>query len=158
MGTQLLSFVSHHWSLWLAFFAVLVLMLLNEWMTQKKGPKNISANAAVHAMNHDQAIVLDLRDIEAFRQSHIVNAKNIPYAHTDKIDQLEKYKTKPLILICARGLQSSSLAVKLRQQGFTNVRVLTGGITAWKTASLPLIKEKKETKKALKKNHNKQDK
>jgi rhodanese-related sulfurtransferase len=158
MGNQLLTFVSHHWSLWLAFFAVLALVLLNERILQKQGPKNLSANAAVNAINHDKAIVLDMRDVEAFRQSHIVNAKNIPNANIDQTDKLEKYKTKPFILICTRGLQSSSLAVKLRKQGFTDVMVLTGGITAWKAASLPLVKGKKETKKALKKQTQKQDK
>jgi rhodanese-related sulfurtransferase len=158
MGNQLLTFVAHHWSLWLAFFAVLALMLLNERILQKQGPKNLSANAAVNAINHDKAVMIDMRDIETFRQSHIVNAKNIPNANMDQIDKLEKYKTKPFILICARGLQSSALAVKLRKQGFTEVMVLTGGITAWKAANLPLVKGKKETKKALKNKLKKQDK
>jgi rhodanese-related sulfurtransferase len=154
MEKQLFTFISSHWSLWLAFFGVLALMLLNERITQKQGPKNLSPNAAVEAINREKAVVIDMRDTEAFRQSHIVQAKNIPSA---TIEKLEKYKTKPFILICTRGLQSSPLAVKLRKQGFTEVMVLTGGITAWKAASLPLVKGKKETKKETKKalKHNK---
>ncbi|MDF1646434.1 MAG: rhodanese-like domain-containing protein [Legionellaceae bacterium] len=147
MEKQLFAFVTHHWSLCLAFFGVLVLMLINERFMQKQGPKNLSPSHAVDAMNHDRAAVIDMRDIESFRQSHIVDAKNMPNA---SIEKLEKYKTKPFILICARGLQSSALAVKLRKQGFNQVMVLTGGITAWKAASLPLVKGKKENKKALK--------
>ncbi|MDF1677829.1 MAG: rhodanese-like domain-containing protein [Legionellaceae bacterium] len=148
MEKQLFTFIYNHWPLWLAFVGVLILMIINERITQKKGPKNLSPNAAVDAINHEKAVIIDMRDRESFRQSHIVDAKNIPNATAE---QLEKYKTKPFILICARGLQSSALAVKLRKQGFTEVMVLTGGITAWKAASLPLIKGKKEAKKASKK-------
>ena len=148
MEKQLLSFIINHWSLWLAFFGVLALMFANEYITQKQGPKNLSAGAAVDAINRDKAVVIDMRDTEAFRQSHIVDAKNIPNA---PIQKLEKYKSKPFILICSRGLQSSPLAVKLRKQGFTDVMVLTGGIAAWKAASLPLVKGKKEAKKDAKK-------
>ena len=148
MEKQLFTFIINHWPLWLALFGVLALMFVNEYITKKQGPKNLSPGAAVDAINREKAVVIDMRDAEAFRQSHIVDAKNIPNA---PITKLEKYKTKPFILICARGLQSSPLAVKLRKQGFTEVMVLTGGITAWKTASLPLVKGKKETKKEAKK-------
>ncbi|MCH9755794.1 MAG: rhodanese-like domain-containing protein [Gammaproteobacteria bacterium] len=148
MEKQLLAFMINHWSLWLAFFGVLALVLINEHITQKQGPKNLSPSAAVDAINHKKATIIDMRETEAFRQSHIVEAKNLPKA---PIEKLEKYKTKPFILVCARGLQSSPLAVKLRKQGFTEVMVLTGGITAWKAANLPLIKAKKDAKKEAKK-------
>ena len=147
MDNQLFTFITHHWPLCLAFFGVLILIFTNEHIMQKKGPKNLSPHAAVDAINHDKAKVIDMRDIEAFRQSHIVNAKNMPNATFEK---LEKQKTSPFILVCARGLQSSALAVKLQKQGFTQAMVLAGGITAWKAASLPLISTKKETKKTSK--------
>ena len=140
MGQQLIDFVIHHWSLWLAFAAVLGLMLINEHLIKKKGPTSLSPTAVVHAINHRDAAVIDMREVEPFRQDHIVGAKNIPGAPLEK---LQKYQSKPFVLVCARGLQSVPLAAKLRKQGFTDVMVLTGGIAAWKTASLPLIKGKK---------------
>lgn len=147
MEKQLFTFVMNHWSLWLAFLGVLFLMFANEHFVKKKGPKHLTPSAAVNAINHDKAIIVDIRDAEAFRQSHIVDAANLPNA---PLNQLEKYKTKPFILVCARGLQSPPLAVKLRKQGFNQVMVLTGGIAAWKAASLPLIKGKNAAKKASK--------
>ncbi len=147
MEKQLITFIMNHWQLWLAFFGVLFLMVVNEYLVKKQGPKHLSPSAAVDAINREKAAIVDMRNTEAFRQSHIVEAKNIPNAPLDK---LEKYKTKPFILVCDRGLQSPPLAVKLRKQGFDQVMVLTGGIAAWKAASLPLIKGKKEAKKASK--------
>jgi rhodanese-related sulfurtransferase len=140
MEQQLIDFVAHHWSLWLAFAAVIGLILINEYLIKKKGPTSLSPSAVVSAINHSDATVIDIRDVEPFRQEHIVGAKNIPGAPLDK---LQKYQSKPFVLVCARGLQSAPLAAKLRKQGFTDVMVLTGGITAWKTASLPLVKGKK---------------
>jgi rhodanese-related sulfurtransferase len=145
MNNQLIPFIANHWPLCLAFLAVLTLILINELLIQKQGPKQLTPDTMVHAINRDKAILIDMRDNEAFRQSHIINAKHMasPSAET-----LSKYKTKPFVLICARGLQSSPLAMKLRKQGFTDIMVLTGGISAWTAAGLPLVKGKKEAKKA----------
>jgi rhodanese-related sulfurtransferase len=55
---------------------------------------------------------------------------------------MEKYKTKPVILVCARGLQSVVVATQLRSKGFTQPMILAGGITAWQAAGLPLVKGK----------------
>ena len=140
MANQLQEFVLHHWELWLALFAVLSLLLINEHLTKKQGPQALSTAAAIDAINHQDAAVVDLREAEVFQKGHVVGSKSLP---GEPLDKLEKYKEKPLILVCARGLQSSALAVKLRKQGFTNVMILAGGITAWKTANLPLAKGKK---------------
>ncbi len=143
MGTQFLTFVSNHWTLWLAFFIVLALLLLNEYITQKRGPKQLSPGTAVQAMNQANTPMIDMRDTEAFRQNHIIHAKNIPQA---TLETLKSYQSKPFILVCARGLQSAPLAIKLQKAGFTEVMVLTGGIAAWKADNLPLVSGKKTTK------------
>ena len=140
MANQLQEFVLHHWELWLALFAVLSLLLINEYLTKKQGPQALSTAEAIDAINHQDAIVVDMREAEAFQIGHVVGSKSLP---GEPLKKLEKYKAKPLILVCVRGLQSSALAVKLRKQGFTNVMILAGGITAWKTANLPLAKGKK---------------
>lgn len=140
MMNQFQEFVLHHWELWLALLAVLSLLLINEHVTKKNGPQALSTAAAIDAINHQDAVVIDLRDAAAYQTGHVVGSKNLP---GEPLGKLEQYKQKPLILVCSRGLQSSALAVKLRKQGFTNVMILAGGITAWKTASLPLTKGKK---------------
>lgn len=140
MANQLQEFVLHHWELWLALLVVLSLLLINEHITKKNGPQALSTAEAIDAINHQDAIVIDMREANAFQAGHVVGAKNHP---GEPLGKLEKYKDKPLILVCARGLQSSALAVKLRKQGFANVMILAGGITAWKTANLPLTKGKK---------------
>jgi rhodanese-related sulfurtransferase len=140
MANQFQAFILHHWELWLALFTVLSLLLINEHHTQKKGPQALSTTAAIDAINHQDAIVVDIRSADVFKAGHVVGSKNL---QTDPLAKFEKYKTKPLLLVCERGLQSTALAVKLRKLGFSNVTILAGGITAWKTANLPLAKGKK---------------
>lgn len=86
-------------------------------------------------------MVIDLRDPETFRKGHIIDAIR---ANPEDFEEqrMEKYKAKPLILVCARGLQSAQLAAKLREKGFTQPLVLAGGIAAWQAAELPTIKGK----------------
>ena len=139
---QMLQFATSHWPLFLALVTILVLIFLNELFAQKKHAKEISPTVAIDKINHGDAIVIDLRDPESFRAGHIIDAI---LATTDDFNEkrMESYKTKPLILVCARGLQSSTLATKLRGQGFAEPLVLAGGIAAWQEAKLPLVKGKK---------------
>lgn len=137
---QLGQFITNHWGLWLALVVVLLFIFINELLSQKKRAKELGTAAAIDMINHDDAVVFDLRDAEAFRGGHIIDAIR---ASVDDFSQprMEKYKTKPLILVCARGLQSTTAAAKLRGLGFTKPMVLSGGIAAWQAANLPLVKK-----------------
>lgn len=138
---QLGQFITNHWGLWLALVGVLALIYINELLSQKKRAKELSAVAAVEMINHENAMVIDLREQEIFRAGHIIDAIR---ASADNFSEqrMEKYKKKPLILVCAKGLQSTALAMKLRELGFEQPMVLAGGIAAWQEAGLPLVKGK----------------
>lgn len=138
---QIGQFISNHWELWLALIVILLFIFINELLSQKKRAKELSPAAVVELINHSDAVVIDLRDQETFRSGHITDAICASADDFQK-SKMDKYKTKPLVLVCARGLQSSALASKLRTQGFTQPMVLSGGLTAWQAASLPLIKGK----------------
>ena len=138
---QIGQFITNHWTLWLALIIILLFIFINELISQKKRAKELSPAAAVDKINHENAVVIDIRDAESFRAGHIINAIQ---ASPDDLSQkkMEKYKSKPVILVCAKGLQSPALATKLRTQGFEQPMVLAGGIAAWASANLPLVKGK----------------
>ena len=121
---QLSQFITHHWELWLLLVGVLLLIGINEFLEQRKQAKTLSPTAAVLKINHDDAVVIDLREADV-KQKH-----------------LDKYKKKPIILVCARGTQSATVAASLRTEGFAEPLVLAGGIAAWQAANLPLVKGK----------------
>jgi rhodanese-related sulfurtransferase len=140
MEQQLIQFITHHWPLWVAFFILLALVIINEWITQKQGPKSLSTAEVIEQMNNERAIIIDTRASEIFRAGHILGAVCLP---DNDLSRFERYKAQPIILVCARGLQSASLAAKLRKQGFTQLMMLNGGMQAWLAANLPVVKGKK---------------
>ena len=49
-------------------------------------------------------------------------------------------KALPVVLVCKSGETASGAAKRLGKAGFANVNVLEGGIQAWQSADLPLVK------------------
>ena len=139
MSEQLLQFVQHHAILVSVFGLVLLAVIVNEYLTEQAGPKKLSPAAAVLEINHRSALVIDIRPKDAFAQQHILGALSVA---ADNLELFKRYQSSPFILVCARGLQSTTLANQLLKKGFTHVMLLEGGINAWQGANLPLVKSK----------------
>ncbi len=141
MMTEISNFIVNHWALSLALLLILVMIFLNEIYSQKQQGKALSAQALVDKMNSEDAQVFDLRDTQQFQKGHITGAQRV---NADDFSQprLTKYKNKPVILVCAKGLQSAPLAASLKTQGYTDVMILSGGMMSWTDAGLPLVKGK----------------
>ena len=76
-----------------------------------------------------------------FKQGHIVDALHIPASKlAERAAELEKYKDKPIVLVCKMGQQSGAAGKQLRSQGFDKVYKMTGGMMEWGNLQLPLVK------------------
>lgn len=137
---QLNQFVINHWQLWLAFFVLLIIIFINEFISQKKKAKEVSAQAAVNLINDEDAVIIDLREKELFKKGHIIDSLNVK-PEDFELPKMKQYKNKKIILVCVRGQQSPTIAAKLQSLGFDPL-VLKGGLAAWESADLPLIKSK----------------
>lgn len=137
---QVSQFIINHWALCLALVVVLGLTFINERMEQKQKGKALTPEEAIKEINND-AVVIDLREDALFKSGHIIDAINASTADFEN-NKLDKYKDKPLILVCQRGTQASGLAAQLRAKGFIKPMILAGGMTAWSNASLPIVKGK----------------
>jgi len=104
---------------------------------RSRGGASVSSTQAVQMINHQGAVLLDVRSIEAFHGGHIPQARHAPLADLEK-KVASLAKDKPVILVCEMGRNAAGAATKLRALGFTAVSVLDGGIKAWTTAGLPL--------------------
>jgi len=84
-------------------------------------------------------IIIDTRDADAFRQEHILDSKNIPYADIAKsLPALEKNKT--YVIVDDGSAVGSSLANGIfSENGIKDVFYLDGGFPAWKNANEPAI-------------------
>ena len=53
---------------------------------------------------------------------------------------LEKYKDKPIIVVCAGGITASKVARSTYlKAGFNKASLLKGGMNAWTGAGLPVV-------------------
>ncbi|WP_423062955.1 rhodanese-like domain-containing protein [Candidiatus Paracoxiella cheracis] len=141
MAQQIFHFIAKHWYWVAALIIALLLLIYEESKTKGAGGSRLTPPMATRMINSENAVVLDIRETNAFAQGHIVGAVNVPLSDLERnVKQVEKYKQRPIILVCASGQKSTSVMNKLNKQGFAKVYTLAGGIGAWKTANMPLIK------------------
>ncbi len=138
MEQQLLEFAGNHTLLVAAFMAVLTALIWN-LVTDPGGKNAVDPLTATAMINHDDAIVLDVRSMAEFKDGHIVNAINIPLNGLgNNVKQIEKHRDKPIVTVCRSGSRSGSACTILRKHGFENVKNLRGGMLAWENSSLPV--------------------
>ncbi len=78
-----------------------------------------------------QVIILDVRSIEEFNESHIPEAIHFELINFNNAESLLK-KTDLLITTCGKGGgRSISASEKLKELGFTNSKWLCGGTLGW---------------------------
>jgi rhodanese-related sulfurtransferase len=149
---KLLEFTGNHTLLVLALMISFFVVAFTELRRKAGGLVNVEAIEAVKLINND-AVVIDLRSVDAFSKGHIVNARNIPSDELDaRMNSLESLKSKPIVAVCDAGTTSTKTVTTLRAAGFDSVYGLKGGMANWGQAGLPVVTGKKtKAKKAKKK-------
>lgn len=138
---EYIAFFAKHWFLTAAFIVVLIALVIYENFMKAGGSQGVSAQGVVELMNHHNAIVLDVRDKAAFKQGHIIGAKNLAVANLDKeLENLVNNKEQPIIVVASSDQTAQTVMQKLKQKEFKQPCILTGGMTSWRNANLPLDK------------------
>ncbi|QLQ26674.1 MAG: rhodanese-like domain-containing protein [Dechloromonas sp.] len=110
-------------------------------MLMGSGGNDVNPAAATQLINREDAQVIDVRQAEEFAAGHLPEAKNVPLAKlADRINEIERFKDKPVIVCCASGMRSGKACGELRKLGFAKVHNLSGGIDAWVGAGYPVKK------------------
>lgn len=139
---QLLEFAQDQFilsAIWLVLVILLVYSFVSPMLSKSKRVDNHQATMLI---NKEDAVVLDIRSAKDFKNGHIIGSQQLKpeEVREGNFSKLEKHKNKPIIVVCAMGNLAAGTANKLAKQGFEKTYVLTGGISAWQGASLPLSK------------------
>ncbi len=140
--SQLSEFITNHPWLILAAVALTAMLIGGELKRRLSGVRDVAPGEATRLLNHENAIMIDMRSDRDFRDGHIVNAVHAPAENSDMSARLEKYRDRPLIVYCRSGQRSMPVCSKLRKQGFEKVYNLKGGVLGWQQADLPISKGK----------------
>lgn len=137
---DLTHFVQNHPLLIATAAIVLFLSIIVEIIRIKQKLGGLTPAQMTQIMNRQQSLLIDLREPEQYRKSHIINAKNIQPANiAQQLKKLAKAKTT-ILLVCASGTESQKLAASLKKQGY-NAFSLSGGMRAWLDAQMPIVKD-----------------
>ena len=91
---------------------------------------------------NDDALVLDVREDKEYAAGHIPKAKHIPLGQlAGRLQELDKHKSKPILVTCRSGQRSARACRMLKKAGFETVYNQAVGIIAWERANLPVTQK-----------------
>lgn len=139
---QFSEFVLHHPFLFLALLGILVMLIGNELRHALLNLKQVSPLEATQLLNHQDAVLLDVREPQEYQEGFLPNSLRIPLGTLSaKAEQLDKHRERPIIIVCRSGNRSAQAGRMLKQLGYENVYNLAGGLHAWRGANLPISKK-----------------
>ena len=78
----------------------------------------------------ENAVLLDVRTPQEYREGHIPGSKNVPLQTIDNVTSIAENKDTALFVYCYSGARSRQATALLQQMGYTNVQNI-GGIAAY---------------------------
>jgi rhodanese-related sulfurtransferase len=137
----LITFAEHHWTLLFLFVVLAVAVIVYEQLFSQGAGLYVSTSEVIQLINREDGVVIDIRDKDVFKKGHVVNALNISASAIEKqLKKMAEHQAKPIIVVCGQGLESLKIAEIIRKKQFDRVKVLKGGMQAWREAGLPLEK------------------
>ncbi|MCB1909494.1 MAG: rhodanese-like domain-containing protein [Rhodocyclaceae bacterium] len=137
-----MEFLQQNWH-WAALAVASGGMLLFQTLKGKSADE-LDPLAATLKINREDALVVDVRTADEYRQGHVPNARHIPLADLEKRSSELAKNGQPVILCCATGARSGMAIATLRKAGVPSVFNLRGGLQAWERAGQPLSRGKRK--------------
>ncbi len=132
----------------IGFAVMMILRFLPRIQSKMMGIPFIDAAVAKRLIDSgDDVLVLDVRTPGEFTGNlgHIPGSLNLDSAKLhEKLaqlgDELEAYKSQPILITCRTHNRSPKAARILFQNGFKKLSILEGGLVGWNRAGLPVTK------------------
>ncbi len=138
---EYIDFARNNFLIVAAFIAVLGFIIKSEISRLTQKYKQVGVNEAVLILNKDNSVVLDVREDKEIQGGKIQGAKHITLAQLpSRIAELGSDKEAPILVYCRSGSRSAHACQLLTKAGYENVANLTGGILAWESANLPVVR------------------
>ena len=109
---QFMQFFTGHWMLFVALIAIIGVILFEETKSTARGVAQVSPQQATHLINHDNAIVVDVRDADSFQNGRLIDAINI----------VEGYPSEGATTYCSYEFNNTKWIVKYSPNIGMNVK------------------------------------
>jgi adenylyltransferase/sulfurtransferase len=85
-------------------------------------------------------LLLDVREPAEYEKARIEGARLLPLGELPaRVAELEAWRARPVVVHCHRGPRSAKAARLLRERGFRDVAILSGGTEAWSLTVDPSV-------------------
>lgn len=99
----------------------------------------VTPGQAQQLLADDSTLVVDVRTPAEFGTAHIKGALNIPLDQVDAhLARIVRSAEGTMVLVCQSGGRADQAAQKLASAGNSDMVVLTGGMSGWQSAGLPV--------------------
>jgi rhodanese-related sulfurtransferase len=116
-----------------------------EYYLQEIENKFKVAQISTDSLDISKMIILDAREREEFKVSHIENAIWIGFDEFDT-NRIDSISTKEKVVVyCSVGYRSSLIVKKMLDLGYSDVKNLYGGIFKWANEHRKLVNESTNT-------------
>ena len=133
-----MNFIVDNWYLIFLALASGAMLLLP---ALKGAGGGLSAAQAVQLINREKALVIDVCEPAEFAAGHVGGARNIPLAQLqERLPQVAKNKAVPVIMVCTKGGRAARAAGIAKGLGYDKAHTLSGGLSAWRAANMPVEK------------------
>ncbi len=100
-------------------------------------PDLLDAQTVATIKDHADVVLIDVREQWEYDEARIPGITLIPMnSIPSRLNEIPTDKT--VVLTCRSGNRSSQIFSYLKQQGYTNIHDMQGGILAWQGAGLPV--------------------
>ncbi len=87
----------------------------------------IDINAGIEEYkNTENAILVDVREEDEYKESYIVESINLPLSILDSAENVLKDKSQPVFVYCRSGNRSGKAEIRLKEMGYANVKNIGG--------------------------------
>ena len=106
-----------------------------------QGVTHIEPMAAANALANENALLVDVRELEELEIMHFDNDVDCLHMPLTAIAErfVELPKDRHLIIACNNGVRSVKVVNMLNFQGYTNATNLDGGMLQWNREGLSLV-------------------
>lgn len=123
----------------ISFFILIFVLFVLEINFFLNSKNFLNSFKIIELINHENALLIDIRSESDFLTFHILNSINIPFDKLlNNIIKLKKYKLKTVIIIHSNNNLSIKAINFFRENEFVKVFSIEGGISSWVKNNLPI--------------------
>jgi rhodanese-related sulfurtransferase len=102
---------------------------------------HVSLEQARAELEAGKVLMIDIREPQEHATGVAQGVVLLPMSQVaQRVSEIPKQTDQPVLLICNTQNRSRAVTEALREQGFTNIRFVDGGMSEWARRSWPMVK------------------